>query len=117
MCSTGVSSWKENKKKNLGEICTYLTANRLERTHFWRRVGGVLVFDLVALEQEIGKRAGQRPRLGTVVGHCSCGAACPSQDKHGGDRIARRMRQRVNRDCSRDDCILSHILVRTLSLL
>ena len=48
MCSTGIGSYKEKKKKNVGEICKYLTENRLERTQFWRKVGGVLEFDEVA---------------------------------------------------------------------
>ena len=66
-----MSSQKEKKKKNGGEICKYLTENRLERTQFWRRVGGVLVLNEVALEQEMKRRAGQRPQLGTVVGYVS----------------------------------------------
>ena len=61
MCSTGIGSFKENKQKSVGEICKYLIVNRLERTQFWRRVGGVLEFDEVALEQVMKKRAGQRP--------------------------------------------------------
>ena len=97
------------------EICQYLTENRSERTQFWRKVGGVLEFDEVALEQELMSRAGQRPQLGTVVGHCSCGTACPSWEKRGGDRMARRERQRALRDCSRDDRTLSHVLARTLN--
>ena len=32
LCSAGVSLYKENKKKSVGEICKYLIANRLERT-------------------------------------------------------------------------------------
>ena len=56
LCSAGISSQKTKKKKNVGEICKYLTENRLERTQFWRRVGGVLVFDSEALEQEEKKR-------------------------------------------------------------
>ena len=59
MCSTGIGSYKENKKKNVGEICKNLTENRLERTQFWRKVGGVLEFNEVALEQELRRRAGQ----------------------------------------------------------
>ena len=99
----------------MGEICKYLTENRLERTQFWRRVGGVLEFDEVALEQEMRKRAGQRPQMGTVVGHCSYGAACPSREKRGGDRLARRERQRALRDRSRDDRVLSRVLASTLN--
>ena len=63
------------------------------------------------------KSAGQRPPKGMVVGSCRCRAAHPSRDKRGGDRMARRGRQRVNRDLSRDDCILSCALVRALNSL
>ena len=59
LCSTRIGPQKENKKSSMGEICKYLIANRLERTRFWRRVGGVLVCDKVALEQEMKKNAGQ----------------------------------------------------------
>ena len=113
LCSTRIGPQKS--KKNGGEIYKYLTENRLERTQFWRKVGGVLEFDEVALEQELMRRAGQRPQLGTVVGHCSCGAACPSREKRGGDRMAGRERQRALRERSRDDHTLSRILARTLS--
>ena len=115
MCSAGIGSYKEKKKKNVREICKYLTENRLERTQFWRKVGGVLEFDQVALEQELKSRAGQQSQLGTVVGHVSGGAACPSREKRGGDRIARRERQRALRDRSRDDRTLSRMWARTLS--
>ena len=60
MCSAGIGSYKEKKKTNGREICKYLTEHRLERTQFWRRVGGVLEFDEVALEREMERRAGQR---------------------------------------------------------
>ena len=50
-----------------------------------------------------------------MVGHYSCGAACPSWEKRGGDRIARRERHRALRDHSRDDRTLLRMLVRTLS--
>ena len=113
LCSARIGPQKS--KKNVGEICKYLAENRLERTQFWRKVGGVLEFDEVGLEQELRRRAGQRPQLGTVVGHCSCGTACPSREKCGGDRMARRERQRALRDRSRDDRALSHVLARTLS--
>ena len=43
------------------------------------------------------------------------GAACPSRETRGGDRIARRERQRALRDRSRDDRILSRVLGRALS--
>ena len=116
LCSAHIGPQKENKKTSVGEICKYLIANRLERTRFWRRVGGVLVFDSEALEQEEKKRnAGQRQQQGVAVGCCRCGSTHPSRVKRGGDRIARRDRQRVNRDRSRDDRELSRILARTLS--
>ena len=115
LCSTRIGPHKENKKNSVGEICKYLIANRLERTRFWRRVGGVLVCDTVALEQEVKKRVGQRPQMGTVVGHCSCETACPSREKRGGDRLARRERQRALRDRSRDDRVLSRVLAETLN--
>ena len=99
----------------MGEICKYLAEHRLARTQFWRRVGGVLEFDEVALERKMERRAGQRSQLGTVIGHGSGGAACPSREKRGGDRIARRERQRALRDRSRDDRTLSHVLARMLS--
>ena len=112
LCSTCIGPQKS--KKNVGDICKYLTANRLERTQFWRKVGGVLEFDKVALELELRRRAGQRPQLGTVVGHGSGGAACPSREKRSGDRIARRERQRALRDRSRDDRTLLRMWAKTL---
>ena len=50
-----------------------------------------------------------------MVGHVSGGAACPSRETRGGDRIARRERQRALRDRSRDDRTLSRVLARALS--
>ena len=87
-CSAGLGSQKQ--KKNVREICQYLTRNRLDMTRFWRRVGDVLVCEMEALEQEMERGAGQRPQKGTVVGCCSCGVTHPSRDKRSGDRIARR---------------------------
>ena len=56
-CSAGVRSVKE--KKNLGEICKYLNDHRIDRTRILRKVGNVLVCDLVALKQVEGEqRAG-----------------------------------------------------------
>ena len=79
-------------------------------------MGGVLVCNEVALEQEMERRkAGQRRQQGVAAGYCSCGAAYPSRDKCGGDRMARRERQRANRERSRDDRILSCVLAKTLS--
>ena len=74
------------------------------------------MFDSEALEQEEKKRnTGQRQQQGVAMGCCRCGSTHPSRVKRGGDRIARRDRQRVNRDRSRDDRKLLRILARTLS--
>ena len=81
----------------------------------WRKVGNVLVCDLEALKQRMEGKAGQRSQKGSVSGYCSCGAAYPPRVKHGGDRKARRQRQRVNRGCSRDDRVVSGALVRALN--
>ena len=113
MCSARGGPQKE--RKNVRECCKYLTENRLDRTQFWRRVGDVLVCDVEALELAMEKRAGQQPPNGKVVGCCRCGSTHPSQDKHGGHRIARRTRQRANRERSRDDCILSSVMARALN--
>ena len=115
MCSVGISSFKTNKKKNVGEICQYLTKNRLERTQFWRKVGSVLVFDSEALEQWRVRDASQRQQQGVAVGCCRCGSAHPPRDKRGGDRTARRQKQRANRGRSRDDCIVARVLAQSLS--
>ena len=116
LCSAGIIPPKMKKKKSVGEMCKYLTENRLEGTQFWRRVGGVLVFNEEALEQvEKRRNAGQRQQQGVAVGCCRCGSTHPSRVKRGGDRIARRDRQRANRDRSRDDRELSRILAQTLS--
>ena len=113
-CSAGVRSVKE--KKNLGEICKYLNDHRIDRTRILRKVGNVLVCDLVALKQVEGEqRAGQRQQKGTAVGYCSCGAAYPPRDNRGGDRRARRKRQRVNRGSFRDNRTVSRVLAQTLS--
>ena len=103
------------KKKNLRECCKYLKENSLDRTQLWRRVGDVLVCNVEALEHAMEKSAGQQPPKGEVVGCCSCGAVHPSWDKCGGDRTARWRRQRVNKDPSRDDCILLCALARVLN--
>ena len=113
LCSAHIGPQKE--KKNLRECCKYLKENRLDRTQFWRRVGDVLVCNMGALEHAMEKSASQQPPKGNVVGCCSCGVAHPSRDKCGGDCTARRRRQRVNRDRSRDDCILSCALARALN--
>ena len=50
-----------------------------------------------------------------MIGYCSCGAAYPPRVKRGGDREARRQRQRVNRGRFRDDRIVSGALTRALN--
>ena len=106
---------RKKKRKTLRECCKYLKDNRLDRTQFWRRVGDVLVCNVEALEHAMEKSVGQQPPKGKVVGCCRNGAAYPSRDKRGGDHMARRAHQRVNRDRSRDDCILSCALARALN--
>ena len=67
----------QKEKKNLREICEYLSKNRIDRTQFWSRVGDVLVCDVEALEQCMERDAGQRSQKGSVIGYCSCGFAYP----------------------------------------
>ena len=113
-CSVSISSQKENKKK-WGEICKYLQ-NRIDRTRIFRKVGNVLVVDLEALEQvKEEESAGQRRQKRVAVGYCSYGPAYPPRDKRGGDRLARRQKQRANRGRSRDDCMVSQVLAHSLS--
>ena len=71
-----------------------------------RRVGDVLEINVEALEQRMERDAGQRSQKGSVIGDCSCGAAYPPRIKRGGDREARRQRQRVNRGRSKGDRII-----------
>ena len=80
------------------------------------QIGHVLEVNLVALEQvKMEKSAGQRQQQGVAVGCCKCGFAHPPRDKRGGDRMARRQRQRVNRGRSRDDCIVAQALAKSLN--
>ena len=111
------SHWStERKKKFEGMLHQYLKENRLDRTQFWRKVGDVLVCDLEALRNSrMEEKAGQRSQKGSVIGYCSCGAAYPPRVKCGGDRKARRQRQRVNRGRSRDDCVVLGALARALN--
>ena len=102
--STSAGSQKKNK--NWRESVKYLHS-RIDRARFWRREGSVLIVDMAALRQEMEKEAGQRRQKGTVVGYCSCGAAYPSRVQRGGNRNARRKRQRVNRERLRDDRVVS----------
>ena len=109
LCSARIGPQKS--KKNLREICEYLSKNRIDRTQFWRRVGDVLVCNLVALEQaKEEKTAGQRQQQGVAVGCCRCGSAHPPRGKRGGDHNARRQKQRANRGRSRDDCAVARIV-------
>ena len=112
-CSASVRSLEE--KKNLREICEYLSKNRIDGTRILRRVGDVLVIDTEALELVKEEGAGQRSQKGFVIGYCSCGAAYPPQVKRGGDRDARRMKQRANRGRSRDNRTISCALARALN--
>ena len=61
------------------------------------------------------EKAGQRSQKGSVIGYCSCGAPYPPRVKRGGDRKARRQRQRVNRGRSRDDRVVLGALARALN--
>ena len=61
------------------------------------------------------EKSGQRSQKGSVIGYCSCGVAYPPRVKRGGDRKARRQRQRVNRGRSRDDRVVSGALARALN--
>ena len=113
LCSARLGPQKE--KKNLREICEYLSNNRIDRTQFWRRVGDVLVCNMAALEQRMEGDAGQQSQKESAIGYCSCGAAYPPRVQHGGDRNARRMKQRANRGRSRDNRTISCALARALN--
>ena len=80
-----------------------------------RKVGDVLVIDTEALELMKEEKAGQRSQKGSVMGYCSCGATYPPRIKRGGDRDARRKKQRANRGRSRDNRTISCALVRALN--
>ena len=67
LCSARIGPQKE--KKNLREICEYLSKNRIDRTRILRRVGDVLVADVEALEQRMERDAGQRAQKGYVIGY------------------------------------------------
>ena len=72
---------------------------------------------MAALRQEMEREAGQRRQKGTVVGYCSCGAAYPSRVQRGGNRDARRKRQRANRERLRGERVVSRVLAQSLSSL
>ena len=61
--------------------------------------------------------ASQQRQKGTVVGYRSYGVAYPSRVQHGGNRNARRKRQRANRERLRDDRVVLQALVQSLSSL
>ena len=91
-CSARVRSPKE--KKNWREIAEYLRS-RVDKTRILRREGLVIICDLEALKQEEGKSdAGQWQRHKFAVGYCSCGAPYPPRVLRGGNRSARRQRQK-----------------------
>ena len=108
----------KKKRKILRECCKYLTENRLDRTQFWRRVGDNLVCDVGALEHADGRRVlgSNHLRERSVIGCCKCGAAHPLQDKRGGGpRWLGGYAKESTGIVSRDDCILSCALARTLN--
>ena len=112
LCSARIGPQKE--KKNLREICEYLSQNRIDRTRILRRVGDVLVIDMEALEFVKEEGAGQRSQKGSVIGYCSCRAVYPPRVKRSGDRDARRIKQKANRGRSRDNRAISCALARAL---
>ena len=113
--SAGICPYKENKNRR--ESVKYLLS-RLDRARFWRREGSILIIDMVALGQAMEKDdAGQRRRQGVAVGYCSCGAAYPSRVLRGGNRDAKRKRQRAERERLRDDRVVSRVLAQSLSSL
>ena len=113
LCSARIGPHKE--KKNLREIYEYLSKNRIDRTRILRHVGDILVVDVEALEQSMERDASQRSQKGFVIGYCSCGAVYPPRVKRGGDRDARRIKQRANRGRSRDNRAISCALARALN--
>ena len=110
-CSTGIGPYKTIK--NWREAAEYL--HRVDRARILRREGSVITCSLEALRHEMERNAGQQQRSKTVVGYCSCGAAYPSRVQRGGNREARRARQRANRECLRDERVVSRMLARVLS--
>ena len=113
LCSSRISPQKKDKNE-WREMLQYLQS-RLDRTRFQRRVGSVIVIDKEALKHEMEERAGQRQKQGVSVGYCSCGAAYPLRNSRGGNREARRKRQRANRGCLRDNRLASQILAKSLN--
>ena len=107
MCSFWGGSFKKKEKITVRECCQYLTRNRIDRTQIWRKVGCVLACDVVALRRRMERDVGRQPLQGAMVGGCSYGSAPPSHRKRGGNRGARRQRQRAKREVLRGDCILS----------
>ena len=92
--------------------------SRLDRARFWRREGSVLIVDMVALRQAKEKEdPGQWRQQGVAVGYCSCGAAYPSRAQCGGNRNARRKRQRASRERLRGERVVSRVLAQSLSSL
>ena len=69
---------------------------RVEKARFLWRDGSVLTYNLEALRQEMEKvNVGQRQEIKIVAGYYNCGFAYPSRIQRGGDREARRKRQRA----------------------
>ena len=59
--------------------------------------------------------ASQRQQRKVAVGYCSCGAAYPSRLQRGGNREARRLKQRAKWEFLRDNQIVSRTLASSLS--
>ena len=110
-CSTGIGPCKNIK--NWREAAEYL--HRIDRARILRREGSVITCNLAALRHEMENGAGHQQRSKTVVGYCSCGAAYPSHVQRGGNREARRTRQRANREHLGDKWVVSWMLARALS--
>ena len=103
------------KKWSIREVCKYLIAHRIDRTQIWRKKGGVLIMNEEALKQVMEKKADQRSLDQPVMGCCSCGATHPSRRRRGGNRDARRQRQREKRESFRDGQTLSSVLAEALN--
>ena len=58
----------------------------------------------------------QQQQYGIAIGYCSCGVAYPSRVQRGGNCEARRRQQRANRECLRDERVVSRTLARALNL-
>ena len=105
----------KTKKWSIREVCKYLIAHSIDRTQIWRKMGGVLAVNEEALKQVMERKADQRSLAQPVIGCCSCGATHPSRRRRGGNRGARRQRQREKRESFRDGQTLSSVLAEALN--